>query len=83
MKFKGIEKKNFLCIIRYSKALYNRTAFFDVSKANKKINGCVFMSYFLQLKLKLIDFGNLKMRLYKRREIENKIFSVSGFNYFL
>lgn len=83
MKFKGIEKKNFLCIIRYSKALYNRTAFFDVSKANKKINGCVFMSYFLQLKLKLIDFGNWKMRLCKRREIENEIFSVSGFNYFL
>lgn len=46
MKFKGIEKKNFLCIIRYSKALYNRTAFFDVSKANKKINGCAFMIFF-------------------------------------
>lgn len=41
-----LRRRIFLCIIRYSKALYNRTAFFDVSKANKKINGCAFMIFF-------------------------------------
>ena len=53
MKFKGIEKKNFSCIIRYSTELYNTTKF-DVSEANKKKINAEFS--FLLLKLKLIDF---------------------------